>query len=101
MDELAETRLCGLALAFDRLAKGKYIRFQNTIFELHLRSFLLAVVVLRVVAQVRDQFIQSMRISEPRVRIVFVYRLNSNFHSIFTLEIAGCDFQYGPNQGVP
>ena len=38
-----------------------------------------------------------MRNSDPRVRIVFGYRFNSNFHSIFTLEVTGCDFQYGPN----
>ena len=54
-----------------------------------------------LVAQVRDQLIQAMRNSDPRVRIVFVYRFNSNFHSIFTLQVAGCDFQYGPNLGVP
>ena len=38
-----------------------------------------------VVAQVRDQLIQAKRNSDPRVRIVFVYRFNSNFHSIFTM----------------
>ena len=26
---------------------------------------------------------------------------NSDFHSIITLQVAGCDFQYGPNFGVP
>ena len=80
--------------------KSKYIRFQRKIFELHLRGFLLVVVVL-VVVQVRDQFVQAMRNSDPGVRIVFVYRLNSNFHSIFTLQVNGCDFQYGSNLGVP
>ena len=80
--------------------KSKYIRFQRKIFELHLRGFLLVVVVL-LVAQFRDQLIQAMRNSDPRVRIVFVYRFNSNFHSIFTLQVTGCDFQYGPNFGVP
>ena len=78
MDELAEVRLRGFASAFDRLAKA------NT-FELHLRGFLLVVVVLLVVAQVRDQLIQATRNSDPRVRIVFVFRFNSNFHSVFTL----------------
>ena len=38
--------------------KRKYIRVQRTIFELHLRGFLLVVVVF-LVAQVRDQLIQS------------------------------------------
>ena len=33
--------------------------------------------------------------------VVFVCRFNYNFHSIFTLWEAGCDFQYGPNFGVP
>ena len=81
--------------------KSKYIRFQRKVFELHLRCFLLVVVVLLVVAQVRDQLIQAMRNSDPRVRIVFVYGLNSDFHSIFTLKAAGCNFQYGSNLGVP
>ena len=56
VDDLAEIHLCGFALTFDRLAKSKYIRFQRTIFELHLRGFLLVVVVL-FVAQIRDQLI--------------------------------------------
>ena len=47
-DGLARVRLRGFASAFDRLAKSKY-------FELHLRGFLLIVVVLLVVASVRDQ----------------------------------------------
>ena len=41
--------------------------------------------------KVRDKLIQPMRNSDPRVRIDFVYRFNSNFHSIFTLQITGCD----------
>ena len=75
--------------------KSKYICLQRKFFELHLRGLLLVVVVL-FVAQVRDLLIQSMRNSDPRVRIVFVYKFNSNFHSIFTLQVAGCDFQHGP-----
>ena len=39
-----------------------------------------------------DQLIQAMRNYDPRVRIVFVYKFNSNFHSKFTLYVAGCDF---------
>ena len=42
-----------------------------------------------------------MRNSDPRVRIVFVHRFNSDFYSIFTLQITSCDFQYGSNFGVP
>ena len=72
--------------------KSKYIRFQRKFFRLHLRSFLLVVVVL-FVAQVRDQLIQTMRNSDPRVRFIF--------HSIFTLQVTGCDFQHGSNFGVP
>ena len=81
--------------------KRKYIRFQRKIFEVHFRGFLLVVVVLLVVAWVRDQLIQAMRNSDSRERIVFVYRFDSNFHSMFTLQVAGCDFQYGSNFGVP
>ena len=88
VDEQAGVRLRGFALAFDRLAKARYIRFQREIFELHLRCLLLVVVVFLVVAQVRDQLIQSMRNSDPRVRIVLVYKINSKFHFIFYL--AGC-----------
>ena len=51
--------------------KSKYIRFQRKIFDLHLRGFLLVVVVFLVVALVCDQFIQAMRNPDPRVRIVF------------------------------
>ena len=36
-----------------------------------------------------------MRISDPQVRIVVVYRLNSDFHSVFTLQETGRDFQHG------
>ena len=79
--------------------KSKYIRFQRKIVQLHLGGFLLVVLVLLVVAQVCDQLVQAMRNSDPRVRIVFVYRFNS--HSVFTLQVTGCDFQYGSNFGVP
>ena len=64
--------------------KSKCIRLQRKLFEQNFRGFLLVVVVLLVV-QIRDQLIQAMRNSDPRVRIVFVHRLNSDFHSIFTL----------------
>ena len=84
VDEQAGVRLLGFALAFDT-RKKKYIRLQRRLFELHLRGFLFVVVVL-FLNQVRDQLIQAMRNSDPRVRIVFVYRFNSNFHSLFTLQ---------------
>ena len=50
VDELAESLFCGFALAFDRLAKSKYIRFQLEFFRLHLKDFLLVVVVVILVA---------------------------------------------------
>ena len=65
VDELAEVRLRGFALAFDRLAKASAFVLQRKIIELHFRGFLLVVVVLLVVAQVRDQFVQAMRNSDP------------------------------------
>ena len=36
VDELAESRLCSFALAFDRLAKANTFDFNETIFELNL-----------------------------------------------------------------
>ena len=80
--------------------KSKYIRLQRKFFDLNLRGFLLVVVVF-LVAQVRDQLIQAMRISDHRVRVVLVNRFNSTFHSIFTLQVTGCNFQYGSYFGVP
>ena len=38
-----------------------------------------------------------MRNSDPRVRIVVVHSFNSNFHTIFALQVTGCDFQRGAN----
>ena len=53
-DEQAGVRLRGFALAFGRLAKSKYIRFQCKFFRLRLRGLLLIGVVL-FVDQVRDE----------------------------------------------
>ena len=69
-------------------------------FRLRFRGLVFVVVVL-FVDQVCDQLIQSMRNSHPRVRIVFVYRFNSSFHSTFSLQVTGCDFQNGSKFGVP
>ena len=85
VDEQAGVRLRGFASGLQSARKSKYIRFQRKSLELYLRGFLLVVVDLLVVAVVCDQLIQAMRNSDPRVRIVFVYRFLSNFHSIFTL----------------
>ena len=73
-------------IAFDRLAKAS-----TFVFNANASVFVSEVVVL-FVDQVCDQLVQAMRNSDPRVRIVFVYRFNSNFHYIFTLQVAGCDF---------
>ena len=82
MDEQAEVPLRGFPLAFDRLAKVSTFVFNENFFEVNLRGLLLVVVVL-FVDQFRDQLIQAMRNSDPRVRIVFIYRFNSDSHSIF------------------
>ena len=100
VDEQAEVGLLGFALVFDRLANANTSGFKRKCFRLRLRGLLLVVVVL-LVDQVCDQLVQSMRNSDPRVRIVFVDRFSSNCHSIFTLQVTGCDFQYGSNFGVP
>ena len=85
VDGLARVRLCGFASAFDRLAKERAFDFYRKIVELHFRGFLLVVVVHLVVAQFRDQLLQATRNSDPRVGIVFVYRFNSDLHSMFIL----------------
>ena len=46
-------------------------------------------------------FDRSIGNSDPRMRTVLIYRFNSNYHSIFTLHVTGCDFQHGPNFCVP
>ena len=66
--------------------KSKNIRLQRKFFELHLRGFLLVVVVL-FVDQVCDQLVQSMRNSCPRERIVFV--LHIQFHFPLRIYLAG------------
>ena len=42
-----------------------------------------------------------MRNSDPGVRIVSVQRHNSNLNSMFTVQVTGCNFQYGSNFDVP
>ena len=55
------------------------IQFQRIFFKLHFWGFLLVV-------QIRDQLVQAMRNSDPRLRIVFVHGHNSDLNSIFTLQ---------------
>ena len=66
--------LLGFAFALDRHAEN---------FRLLCRGLLLGVVVL-LVEKVCDQFVQAMRNSDPRVRIVFVYRCKS---AVFTYSV--------------
>ena len=42
-----------------------------------------------------------MRNSDPRVSIVSAQRHNSDLNSMFTVQVTGCNFQHGPNFGVP
>ena len=42
-----------------------------------------------------------MRNYDPGVSIVSVHGPNSDLNSIFTVQVTGCNFQYGPNLGVP
>ena len=92
-DEQAVEGLLGFAFSLGSACKRKF-------FRLRCRGLLLVVDVL-LVDQVCDKFVQAMRKSDPRVRIVFVCRFNSNFHSMLTLQVTGCDFQHGSNFGVP
>ena len=41
-----------------------------------------------------------MRNSDPGVSIVFVHRHNSDLNSVLTVQVSGCNFQYGSNFGV-
>ena len=95
-DEQDDAGLLGFALAFGRLAIANTFVFNANSSDFRLRDLLFVVVVL-FVDQVCNQFVQAMRNSEQRVRIVFVHRFNSEFHSVFTLQTTGCDFQYVSN----
>ena len=64
VDKLAESRLCGFALAFDRHAKSLAFNF-NAYSSNCISEVSCLFVVLVVVVQVRDQFIQAMRNSDP------------------------------------
>ena len=99
VDEQVVDGLLGFALAVDRLAKANTSVF-NANTSVFVSGLLLVVVVL-FVDQVCDQLVQSMINFDPRVRIVFVHRFNSDFHSMFTMQVTGCNFQDESNFGVP
>ena len=46
------------------------------------------------------KLIWSMRNSDPGVSVVSAQRHNSDLNSMFTVQVTGCNFQYGPNFGV-
>ena len=69
-----EVRLRRFCLSLGSACKRKFIRFQREFFRLRFRGLLLVVVVL-LVDQVRDQLVQRMRKSDPRVRIVLVSQI--------------------------
>ena len=51
--------------------------------------------------QIHHILVGSMRNSDPRVSIISVHRRNSDLNSVFTMQTTSCNFQYGPNFGVP
>ena len=63
VDELARARLRGFALAFDRLRKTKYIRFQRMIIELHLVVVFLASVQNLITRSCCDNFFKLVLVS--------------------------------------
>ena len=84
LNEQAEVGLWGFDLAFDRLAKTN-----TSVFNANASVFVSAV----------SCSLSSYSLSIKSVT-VFVYKFKSNFHSIFTLQVTGCDFQHGSNFGV-
>ena len=78
----------GFAEAFDRLANANTSVFVVEV-SAHCRRR-------TPVDQVRDQLFQAMRNSDSRVRIVFVHRFHSDFHSTFTLQITVVTSKTGP-----
>ena len=83
--EQAGVRLRGFASAFDRLAKANTFvsnaKYSNCVSEVSCSLLSSSLLLLKS----RDELIQAMRYSDPRVRIVFVDRFYSDFHSMFTL----------------
>ena len=90
MEEPTSSCLCCFALIFDRHAKSLAFNFNA-----YSSSCTLLIVV-----QIHQKPIWSMRNSDPRVSVVFVQRPNSDLNSIFTMQIIGCNFQYGSSFGV-
>ena len=53
-----------------------------------------------VVVQIHHKPFWSTR-NDQKVTVVPIQRPNSDLHSMFTVQITGCNFRYGPNFGVP
>ena len=89
--------LLGFAEAFDRLAQAN-----TSVFNENTSVFVVEVSARcrrrTPVDQVRDQLFQAMRNSDSRVRIVFVHRFHSDFHSMLPCKLY---FQNGSNFGIP
>ena len=94
-EEPAGSLLCGFALAFDRHAKS----FASN-FNAHSSSWTFGISI-PLLFKFITKPIWSMRNSDPGVSIVSVHGPNSDLNSTFTMQVTGCNFQYGPNLGVP
>ena len=93
--EPASSLLCGFALAFDRHAKSFTSNFNAY------SSSCISEVSCSMLFKFITNFFCSMRNSDPRVRIVSVHRHSSDLNSVLNVQATGCNFQYGPNFGVP
>ena len=94
-EEPAGSLLRGFAFAFDRHAKSFALSFNERIFfELIFGNLCF------IVVRIHHKLIWSMRNSDPGVSVVSAQRHNSDLNSMFTVQITGCNFQYGPNLGV-
>ena len=80
---------------FSRFCFGLRSACKRKYFRLRWRGLLL------VVDQVCDQFVEAMRNSDPRVRIVFIHRFDSNFHSMFTLHVTASAQKWKDNFPPP
>ena len=96
-DEQVMEGLLGFALAFYRLANATTSVFNaiTSVFvsevSCSLSSYSLSI------KSVTNLFDPWEILTHEWELIVFVHRFKSNFHTIFTLQVAGCDFQNGPN----
>ena len=95
MEELADSRLCGSALAFDRLAKSFAPNFNA--YSSSWTSDSSCSLLFKFVTNL----LKAIRNSDTGVRIVFVHRHSSDFNSVLTVQATSWNFQYGSNFGVP